>query len=141
MSKFEKSGKISHLERWIAQRRADGTDDKPLLYYSPNDNIIIGRDAIMSYLSIRSEVTFYQYVEILGLPAIKRLDGQWMTSMSSIDQWIFIASEIDNANRGKTRATNARLERARERIDRQIRLNREAQEETLPPEGSTPVQS
>jgi hypothetical protein len=127
--KFEKSGKISHLERWIHQRRADDKEGKPLLYYSPQDNVIIGRDAIMSYLSIRSEATFYQYVEILGLPAIKRLDGQWMTTMSSIDQWIFIASEIDNANRGRTRATNARLEKAAERINRQIRLNRAAQTE------------
>lgn len=122
------TGKPSHIEHWINSRKANGLDQSPILYPNPKDNVIIGLDAILTYLGIRSAVTFYQWVELYGLPAIKRPDGMWCTTMTAIDQWIFMAAEVDNANRSRSRATNARLERAKERLEAQIAANRRAQQ-------------
>src|SRR5262245_9251420 len=111
------------IQDWVAHRRAAGTDAEPFLYVNPRDNVLIGMAVITAYLGIRSPVTFYQWIELYGLPAIKRPDGQWMTTMTSIDQWIFMACEVDNENRPHSRG-GPRLDIARRRLD--ARLNEQA---------------
>ncbi len=83
---------------------------------SPADNILLGATAIKRYLRIRSWATLYRLIELYGLPAIKRPDGKWMSSVTAIDEWLFLASEADANNRPYLRGTNERLDRATERI-------------------------
>lgn len=63
-----------------------------------------------------------EWVEIYGLPCVKRPDGQWMTTMSAIDEWIFMAAEADYLNRPYSRGDNKRadqaLKKAQNRVDR-----------------------
>ena len=64
------------------------------LKVDPSDNIIVGAQDICNYLGISSIVTMWRWVEFYGLPCIKRPDGVWMTSMTAIDEWIFLAADI-----------------------------------------------
>ena len=80
----------------------------------------MGSKLICAYLQIKSIVTLYRLVELYGLPAVKRPDGQWMTTVTAIDQWMFIAAELDAQNRLHLRGTNERLETALERLKRRI---------------------
>lgn len=145
--KFDKNGKPSLLQKWINDRRNAGLAGAPILYPNPQDNLLVGLEAIMHYLGIKSNVSFHMWVEMYGLPAMKRPDGLWMSSMTAIDQWIFMASEIDLSKRVYPRGLNARLESARKRIDRALARNRRQQEEAeaalqaSSDQGPTPVQS
>lgn len=87
---------------------------------SPDDNVLLGAATIKRYLRIRSWATLYRLVELYGLPAIKRPDGRWMSTVTAIDEWLFLAGEADAANRQHLRGSNERLEVAVERIKRRI---------------------
>jgi len=116
------------FERWLLNRRADNTDGAPLIRIDPNDNVLVGWPAISAYLRISSYATLYKWVELYGFPAIKRPDGMWMTTMTSIDQWLFIACEVDNANRKHSRGSNARYDIALQRLQNRISDLRESGE-------------
>lgn len=92
------------------------------LFIDPMTNVIIGSQLIRKYLGIRAMATLIEWVEIYGLPAIKRPDGQWMTTMSAIDEWIFMAAEADYLNRPYSRGDNKRadiaLAKALRRVER-----------------------
>lgn len=82
------------------------------LLIDPMTNVIIGSQLIRMYLGIKSIVTMIEWVEIYGLPCVKRPDGQWMTTMSAIDEWIFMSAEADYLNRPYSRGDNKRAEQA-----------------------------
>ena len=84
------------------------------------DNIIVGANLIKAYLRVKSWATLYRLIELYGLPCIKRPDGKWMTSVTAIDEWMFIAADADGANRPYLRGTNVRLETALTQIKRRI---------------------
>lgn len=142
MSKTPDTGS-ARLQTWINIRRAAGTDKAPVLYVRPEENVLIGIAEINQYLGIRSPVTLYQWVELYGFPAIKRPDGQWMTTMTSIDQWIFLAAQVDNENRPHSRGSNARYHLARRRLDARIDEQelREARSPSRPYRGFGPRSS
>lgn len=107
----------------LAPGQADSFAAK--LRVDPGDNIIVGGANICRYLGISSITTMWRWVEHYGLPAIRRPDGLWMTSMTSIDQWIFLAAEVINENRETSRGQNtsaviaaARAQRAAEDPER-----------------------
>lgn len=96
--------------------------ERSRLLIDPMTNVLIGSQLIRMYLGIRSIATMIEWVEVYGLPCIKRPDGQWMTTMSAIDQWIFMAGEADYLNRPYSRGDNKRadlaLQKAQRRVDR-----------------------
>jgi len=111
---------VPRLQAWVHTRQAAGTADAPFLRVDPSDNVLVGLKMILAYLGIKSPVTLYQWVELYGFPAIKRPDGMWMTTMTSIDQWIFMACELDNANRPHSRGSNVRYALAKQRLEARI---------------------
>jgi hypothetical protein len=84
--------------------------DGPKLVIDPDENLIVGMLNVMRYLKIKSHATLYRWIELYGLPCVKRPDGVWITTMTAIDQWIFLAAEADFENRPMSRGTNTRLE-------------------------------
>lgn len=88
----------------------EGAGATQVLTVDPNENILIGLQKIQRYLGIRSTTTFIVWVEVFGLPAVKRPDGCWMTSMTAIDQWIWMASELETRQRAFSRGTNERVD-------------------------------
>lgn len=68
-----------------------------------------------------------EWVEIYGLPAIKRPDGQWMTTMTAIDEWIFMAAEADYLNRPYSRGDNKRADLALTKALRRVERMKNAQ--------------
>jgi hypothetical protein len=111
--------RIPRIQDWIKSRRAAGHDEFPFLRVSPEDNVLLGLQRIMSYLGMRSPVTLYKWIDLYGLPVVKRPDGFLMTTMTAIDQWVFIASEIEAEVRPR-KSLNERLTRARNRLNRQF---------------------
>src|SRR3990167_11121965 len=92
----------------------------PRLVVDPMENVLVGSGNILRYLGIDSIVTLYTWVELYGCPCIKRPDGRWMTTMTAIDQWIWLGAEADLINRikeGKSRGSalsrEAAVKRAR----------------------------
>lgn len=71
------------------------------IYIDPEQNVIIGSRNIARYLGVTSLNTIWSWTELYGLPIIKRPDGLWMTTMTAIDQWIFIAASIIEEQREK----------------------------------------
>lgn len=113
-------GRKSKLNSWIDSRRAKGHDGSPILYVNPADNWLVGSAAICRYLRIKDSRTLANWVELYGLPAIKLPVGAWVCSMTAIDQWLFISSEMDTRRREKIGATHHQRRRQRERRDRRI---------------------
>lgn len=99
----------AHIDSFAAKLRVD-----------PQDNIIVGAQNICSYLGLASIATLWRWVELYAFPAIKRPDGVWMTSMTAIDQWIFLAAEIVNENTEVSRGLNTTAEIAMARLQRQL---------------------
>lgn len=97
-------------------------DGKPRLLIDPLENIIVGGNLICQYLGIGSFTTLITWHELYGLPIMKRPDGLWMTSMTDIDHWIWMASTAEAENRGYSRGSNTRfdiaLENAKKRAER-----------------------
>lgn len=67
-----------------------GTD----LIVDPDRNILIGRQAIMRYLGLRSPRALKILETQHGLPIMLRLDGRTMTSATMIDDWMKLQVEI-----------------------------------------------
>lgn len=81
---------------------------QPVHYIRPEDNMLFGSRAILNYIHMRSIVTLYKWVEQYGFPAVKMPDGRWMSSITAIDRWLFLAAENDFAVRPRSRGANAR---------------------------------
>lgn len=108
--------------------RVEGEGPAARLRIDPDQNIMIGSDAIRRYIGIRSNSTLYRWVELFSFPAIKRPDGMWMSSMTAIDQWIFLAAEAALDRAHQARSMNVNAEKALERLRAKIengKLNRE----------------
>lgn len=103
------------------------------LRIDPMTNVIIGSQLIRQYLGIRSIVTMIEWVETYGLPCIKRPDGQWMTTMSAIDEWIFLAAEADYINRPYSRGDNKRADLALIKATRRVERMRAARDKHTGP--------
>jgi hypothetical protein len=116
----DRLGRPSRLAEWITARKAAGTAEAPIIYIRPADNVIIGLRPLLEYLHIRSPNTLYQWVELYGFPAIKRPDGQWFSTITSIDQWVFLACQADAVNRPHSRGYTARHDIAKERLERRV---------------------
>lgn len=60
---------------------------------------------------------------------MKRPDGQWMTTISAIDEWVWMASELEATrrpySRGDTKRAEDALLRAQRRLDRIKKLEEE----------------
>jgi hypothetical protein len=96
------------------------TANGPMLVIDPDQNILMGARSIMHYMRIKSWVTLYRWIELYGFPAIKNPEGHWMSSMTAIDQWIFISAEADWERRVYSRGGNRRTEKLiRMMMDRQ----------------------
>lgn len=65
---------------------------------NPSENVLIGANAICDYVGIRPS-SLHNWVDGYGFPAIKRPDGKWMSTVTAIDQWLFLAAEIESRNR------------------------------------------
>ncbi len=100
-------------EMWAEIRVHLGTDEFRQLWVKPEDNVLIGWWNICNYLGIKDRKTLGRWVDQYALPAVKRPDGVWITTMTAIDQWIMLAAirtrELKNAER---EATNLGRERA-----------------------------
>lgn len=99
----------AHVDSYAAKLRVD-----------PDDNILVGAESICRYLGIASVTTLWRWVEMYAFPAIKRPDGLWMSSMTAIDQWIFLAAEVTNDKLEHTRGLNTTAKLAAERLQRQL---------------------
>src|SRR3990172_4789332 len=78
------------------------------------DNVLLGSAAICRYLGIGSFTTMIVWNEQYGLPIAKRPDGMWMTTVSAIDSWLFLAASAESENRSYSRGSNLRADRALE---------------------------
>lgn len=91
------------------------------LLIDPMENVLIGSILIRKYLGISSVNTMYMWHERYGLPITKRADGQWMTTMTAIDEWIFLGSELERTKRPFPRTTSRtpkeELAAAQRRVD------------------------
>jgi hypothetical protein len=65
----------------------------------------------------------YQWHEKYGLPIMKRPDGQWMTTITAIDEWIFMASEFERTKRPFSRGTNRSPEQEYQRASDKLRAH------------------
>lgn len=63
------------------------------------DNILLGWWAITQYLGIKDRKTMVEWVDEWAFPAMKRPDGEWMSSCTAIDQWIFLAAHLNTERR------------------------------------------
>ena len=94
-----RKGDIPVLLRWIKERQskpeAYGTT---LLSIRPNDNLLVGSAEICSYLRI-SHYICRKWMENFNLPIMRRPDGVWMTTISSLDQWVWLACFAENEAR------------------------------------------
>lgn len=103
-------------------RVASAPDGSPRLLIDPMDNVLIGSQRIKQYLGIKSLATMYEWHEVWGLPIMKRPDGQWMSTITAIDEWVWIASDLERTNRPFSRGDNKRsdlaLKKAQRRVDR-----------------------
>lgn len=95
---------------------------QPRLLIDPMSNVLVGSSIIRRYLGIKSIITLYDWHENFGLPIMKMPDGRWMTTISAIDDWIWMASELEVRNRPYSRGDNKRaelaLKKAQRRVDR-----------------------
>jgi hypothetical protein len=113
-------------EASVAFTPAEGVTDagKRRLLIDPMENVLIGSILIRKYLGISSVTTMYMWHEKYALPITKRPDGQWMTTMSAIDEWIFMGSELDRKQRAFPRGTNRTAEeefrRAKDRLAKKV---------------------
>lgn len=112
------------------------------LVLDPMENVIIGANLICQYLGVSSFTTLITWHELYGLPIAKRpTDGLWMTTMSAIDSWIYMASQAEAENRSYSRGTNTRADIALVKAQkRAARATARMQKEPLEaPEGAGPV--
>lgn len=99
---------------------AETQDGKRRLLIDPMENVLIGSILIRKYLGISSVNTMYQWHEKYGLPIMKRPDGQWMTTMTAIDEWMFFGSELERTKRPFPRSTSVSPEEQLLRAQRRL---------------------
>jgi hypothetical protein len=58
------------------------------------DAILVGAKQICDYMQISAINTLERWVDQFGFPAIKRPDGKWLSSITAIDEWIWLAAEL-----------------------------------------------
>lgn len=132
----KRNGPLSIMEKLLLLRR---TGPKvPLIAIKPEDNVLLGFPAIAEYLGIKSWATLYQWVEIYAFPAVKRPDGMWMTTITAIDQWLWMAAEADNDVRPNSRGWNNRVDIALRRLQSKASKKNQA---APPDEGQETSQS
>jgi hypothetical protein len=85
-------------EVWAQIKRDLGTDQFRLLWIKPEENVLLGWWKICDYLGIRDRKTLKIWAEHWALPAIKRPDGMWMSTVTAIDQWIMLAAQATAEN-------------------------------------------
>lgn len=102
------------------------------LRIDPADNVLIGGQRICRYLGVKSYNTLYRWIELYALPVVKRPDGQYMTTMTAIDQWLFRYAEVLHDRKAHLRAANCTAQEALERLQRQIDRDALAIENDLP---------
>lgn len=90
------------------------------LLIDPLQNVLIGSQTIRKYLKIKSIITLYEWHEVYKLPIMKLANGQWMTTISAIDEWIWMASELERTNRPYSRGDNKRAELALKKAQRRV---------------------
>jgi hypothetical protein len=130
-------GRPSNVENWAKTRQLLGRDGNPYARIMPDENVLIGQPRIMRYLGIKSRSTLIVWIELYGLPVVMRPDGRYMTTMTAVDQWLFLASELDNENRAWSRAVSGRYSLYKSRLERRIRQQRFYKEQLDPGEAPT----
>ena len=94
--------KRSTPETWAQIKRDLGTDQFRLIWIKPEENVLLGWWKICDYLGIRDRKTLKQWAEHWALPAIKRPDGMWMSTVTAIDQWMMLAAQATAENAAVT---------------------------------------
>jgi len=104
--------RVAQPQIW-AQLRAELGAGKAVAIL-PKDNVLLGQIAIMEYLGIRERRILEVWIDNFALPVVKRPDGIWMTTLTSIDTWIFMAARLSYQNKFKEGKTvDQRRERSR----------------------------
>jgi len=93
-------------------------------FISTEENVLLGSVAICKYLGIASNTTLMVWIEQYGLPVAKRPDGVWMTTVSAIDSWLFLAAGAESENRAYSRGTNLRADKALEMAIKRAERNK-----------------
>ncbi len=88
------------------QMKSNGTDQfVPLLserrksMRDEHSNVLVGATSICRYMKISAIKTLQRWVDGYGFPAIKTPDGKWLTTTSAIDEWIWLAAEVEAKNK------------------------------------------
>lgn len=97
----------------VEQTNANSWDRKvlqrPVRRIAPEDNVLRGGRAICAYLKVASLPTIERWVIGYGFPAIKTPDGVWMSTTTAIDQWVWIAAELEADKRLDARTRKVAL--------------------------------
>lgn len=67
----------------------------------------------------------WRWIELYRLPVVKRPDGIYMSTMTAIDEWIFLAADVQQDKMEASRNANVDAQRAIERLQRQIAADAE----------------
>jgi thiazole synthase ThiGH ThiG subunit len=62
-----------------------------------DQNVIIGTHNICNYIGLKSQEALRTWVDKYAFPAVMRPDGLWMTTMTAVDEWIFLCLLGDKA--------------------------------------------
>jgi hypothetical protein len=125
--------KTTNPERWAEIRKHLGTDQFRLLWIKPEENVLLGWWKICDYLGVKDRKTLQIWVDEWALPAIKRPDGVWMTTMTSIDQWIMLASQTQYENKVKDGDTTGQKRAAKAQLKAQTKMERGSAEGPVEP--------
>jgi hypothetical protein len=125
--------KTTNPERWAEIRKHLGTDQFRLLWIKPEENVLLGWWKICDYLGVKDRKTLQIWVDEWALPAIKRPDGVWMTTMTSIDQWIMLASQTQYENRTKNGETTGQRRALKAQLKASTKMDRGRTEEPAEP--------
>lgn len=60
-----------------------------------DEGTIVGLGAIMRYLKLKKPRDLYTLIDEYSLPVLPRHDGVLMTTVKAIDQWLFLASDVN----------------------------------------------
>lgn|SRR5262245_16245739 len=104
--------RVAQPEMWARVRAELGA--VPAVAVVPSDNILIGYKSIMAYLRVNDKRVLERWVDEFALPIIFRPDGQVMSSITSIDQWILLAAKLSYET--KLRAGNTTPQKRARRV-------------------------
>lgn len=89
--------RVPQPEMWARVRAELGC--APAVAIDPSKNLLLGVKAITEYLHVSDRRILARWIDEFGLPVIYRPDGQLMSSITSIDQWILLASRVSYENK------------------------------------------